>query len=343
MMKGWGNFPLSYADSEQLRPAARRGTGDAALPGRTAQRPNSLAVWLREARLPFMTASVMPVVVGTAVAWSETGAVHWTLFLLTLAGAVLSHAGANMANDYYDWASGNDEINRFRSPFNGGAGVIQDRLLTPRQVHVAALLELAAAGGIGLYLTSLRGPAVLVLALLGGLFAYFYTADPLHLAYYGVGEILVGASFGPLLVAGTYLVQAGRVSAAAVLASVPVGLLITAVLYINQFPDYEADKAVGKAHWVVRLGTARALPGLAGLLAATYLFVPVAVALGLLPWPTLVSLLSAPLAAKAYAIAHRLHASPVELRPANALVIATHLCTGLLLAAGFLLAGLLGA
>jgi len=123
-------------------------------------KPSGIALWLREARLPFMTASVIPVVLGTTVAVFETGLFKPSLFLLTLAGAVLAHAGANMANDYYDTMSGNDNINRYRSPFNGGAGLIQEGLLTARQVHLAALTAFAAAAAIGLYLTYVRGPAV---------------------------------------------------------------------------------------------------------------------------------------------------------------------------------------
>lgn len=309
--------------------------------GRAAARPGAVAVWLREVRLPFMTASTVPVILAAAIAWYEKGVYHLGLFLLTLVGAVLAHAGANMSNDYYDTLSGNDNINRYRSPFNGGAGLLQAGLLTPGQVHVAALLSLGLAALIGLYLWSVTGPAVLVLAGLGGLFAYFYTANPLHLAYYGLGELMVGAAFGPLLVAGAYYVQTGTVSAAAVSASVPVGLLIAAVLYINEFPDYEADKAVGKAHWVVRLGTERALPGLAALLFGTHLWVAASVVLGLAPWPVLAALLTLPMALKAFGVARVFHASPVELRPANAMVIGTHLVTGLLLAAGFLAAAFL--
>ncbi len=305
-------------------------------------RPSSLAIWVREVRVPFLTASVIPVLVGTAAAFYETGSFHLPLFLLTLLGAVLSHSGANMANDYYDSKSGNDDINRWRSPFNGGTGVIQDGLLTARQVHYAALGCLAVAAAVGVYLFTVRGPAVLVLTLVGGLCAYFYTADPLHLAYFGLGEILVGASFGPLLTTGAYLVQAGFASVSAIAASVPVGLLIAAVLYVNQFPDYEADKAVGKAHWVVRLGTERAVPGLAGLLVATHLSLLVFVAAGWLPWTTLAGLATFPLVVKSLRIARRSHASPLELRPANAMVILTHLLTGLLLAGGLLAAALLG-
>ncbi len=307
----------------------------------SALRPRSVAVWLREVRLPFLTAAIIPVFVGTTAAFYETRRFDLPLFLLTLLGAMLAHAGANMANDYYDSRSGNDDLNRWRSPFNGGTGVIQEGLLRPGHVHAAALLALAGAFAIGLYLFSARGATVLVLTLVGGVCAYFYTADPLHLAYYGLGELLVGASFGPLLVAGAYFVQAGMVSPNAVAASVPVALLITAVLYINQFPDYEADLAVGKAHWVVRQGTEKALPGLAGLLVATPLSIAGSVLVGLTPWTTLAALLTAPLALKALRIARAHHASPLELRPANAIVILTHLLTGLLLTGGFLAAALL--
>jgi len=157
------------------------------------------------------------------------------------------------------------------------------------------------------------------MALAGGLAAYLYSAGPVRLAYRGVGRLAVGASFGPLLVIGAYLVQTGTVSLAAALASLPVGLLIAAVLYINQFPDYEADKAVGKRHWVVRLGTERALPVLTGLVFGAHLAVLGAVVTGHAPWPVLAALLTVPVSMKALRISRVHHASPVELRPANAL------------------------
>lgn len=301
-----------------------------------------VSLWLREVRLPFLTASVIPVLVGAAVAWHDARLFNLPLFLLTLAGAVLAHAGANMANDYFDAKSGNDALNRYRSPFNGGAGVIQAGLLTPRQVHLGSLVCLAAAAGIGLYLSAVRGPGVLALMLTGGVAAYFYTANPIRFAYHGVGELLVGLSFGPLIVVGAHLVQTGAVSPAAVMASLPVGFLIMAVLYINQFPDFEADRAVGKRHWVVRLGTRRALPGLAVLLLAPYPAVALAVAVGLAPWTALACLLTVPLALRAFRVALLHHDAPVALRPANAMVIGTHLLTGLLLTGGYLAGALLG-
>ncbi len=303
----------------------------------------TVSLWVREVRLPFLTASVTPVLLGAAVAWQETGLFDLSLFLLTLAGAVLAHAGANMANDYYDHLSGNDARNRYRSPFNGGTGLIQEGALTPGQVHAASLLCLALAAGIGLYLYTASGPVVLLLMFLGGFLGYFYTAGPVRLAHLGLGELAVGTSFGPLIVLGAYLVQTGTLSGSAAAASVPVGLLIAAVLYINQFPDYEADMAVGKAHWVVRLGTARAVSVLTTLLVGTYVSVVASVAAGLVPWPALAALATAPLAFRANTLARRHHGSPVELRPGNALVIQTHLLTGLLLTAGFVAAGLLAA
>jgi 1,4-dihydroxy-2-naphthoate octaprenyltransferase len=126
------------------------------------------------------------------------------------------------------------------------------------------------------------------------------------------------------------------------MASLPVGFLIMAVLYINQFPDFEADRAVGKRHWVVRLGTRRALPGLAVLLLAPYPAVALAVAVGLAPWTALACLLTVPLALRAFRVALLHHDAPVALRPANAMVIGTHLLTGLLLTGGYLAGALLG-
>lgn len=307
-----------------------------------AARPSPLVIWLRAARVPFFTGSAIPVLLGTLVAWYETGLFSGGLFTLTLIGAMLAQAGANMVNDYYDHRSTNDTINQFRSPFNGGSGVIQDRWLTPAQTHVWALLCLGTAAAIGVYLWWVRGIAVLVLMLLGGLFGYFYTGEPLRLAHRGVGEVAIGLSFGPLLVAGAYLVQTGQVSPAAIVASIPVGLLITAVLYVNQFPDYEADRAVHKNHWVVRLGPERAVAGLAALLFATYLWIAASAATGLAPWTILIALLPLPLVTRAVALTRQHHSSPIQLRPANAMVIGAHFTTGLLLSIAFVVARLWG-
>ena len=248
---------------------------------------------------------------------------------------VLLHAAANLANDYYDHLSRNDEINvEFISPFTGGSRFIQQRLTSPLSILVAALICLGAGSGIGLILVWLRGWPILVLGVVGGLSGFFYTADPLRLGYRGLGELFIFLDFGILPVLGTYYVQTQQFTVAAAAASLPVALLIAAVLWINQFPDYHADRAVDKNHWVVRLGRRRAAYVYAAELLVALLMVPVFVRLGWLPPLTLLALLPLPLAISAIRTAFRHYDQPANLLPANAGTVILHLAVGLLLSLG---------
>lgn len=294
---------------------------------------SSLSVWARATRPRYFTATLVPGVLGAAVAHHQTGTLSWTLLALTLAGLVLAHAGANLANDYCDRQG--DVVNPSYSPFNGGSRVIVDGLLRPGQVLRGSLLCYALAVLVGLYLAQLRGGPILVFTITGLLSGFFYVAGPVRLAHRGLGEIFVGINFGPLIVLGSYFVQTQRVSWVPILASLPVGMLITAVLYINEYPDLEADRAVGKDTLVVRWGTERALPGYYLLLAGPYIVVLASILLGLLPAATRWALLTAPLAIVAGLVARSFHRQPQRLLPANALTVGVHVLTGLLLVWGF--------
>jgi len=297
----------------------------------------SLKIWLLELRAPFFTASVIPVLCGAALAWWLKDAFDLTLMLITMAGTVSLHAGTNMVNDYFDYRSGGDAINEARSPFNGGSPFLIGEVLEPKRVLVAALTCFAIGGLIGLYLAWTISWWILPVGIVGGLMAFFYTAPKINLAALGVGEIAVGLGFGPLMVLGTYIVMTGRIDLAPFLAGLPIGFLITLVLYINQFPDMEADAAVGKNHWVVRMGREKASVGYPILLGTSYGFVVVAVIVGLLPSFALLYLLTLPLALKASRIVLKNADDVQALLPAQALTIQIHLFGGLLLSAGIAL------
>lgn len=296
--------------------------------------------WLLEARAPFLTASVVPVLLGGAYALFAFGAVDLPLLLVTLAGVALLHLGTNLANEYFDFKSGADAANQHRNPFSGGSGLLPAGRMDPAKVHRAALLCFALGALIGIALTALRGPAVLALGLVGALSGYLYTAPRANLGARGIGELLVGLNFGVLVVVGTVLVQTGVLSWGAALASLPVAFLIAAVLYVNQFPDYEADKKVGKRNLVVRLGPQRAFTGYAALMALTYLSLAAAVALGALPLLALAGLVTLPLAAKSVSTLRRHRAEFPQMLPANAGTVMSHLLTGLILAGATLAAAL---
>lgn len=295
-------------------------------------------LYFAELRAPFFTASVVPVVLGAVIAWAKCGQFRWGWFLLTLIGGMALHAGANVANDYYDHISGSDDINKeFVRPFTGGSRMIQNGLMTPREVLIEALVLYAIAIPIGVYFIIVRGPLILLLGVIGALSGFFYSAPPFKLVHRGVGEIFIGLNFGVLMTLGAYYVQAGSFAWEPVVASLPVALLIMAILYINEFQDYSADKAVGKRHWVVRLGKERAVWGFTLIMALTYLSIVAGVAARVLtPW-ALIALLTIPLALKAVTVARKNFGDSQALSPANAATIGAHLTTGIALTVAYLL------
>lgn len=297
--------------------------------------------FIRITRAPFLTAVVVPVLLGTAVAWRE-GAFHLGYFCLTLLGAVCIQLGLDMSNDYFDHLSGNDEINKELTPFSGGSRVIQDGTLSAKQVLAGALAFYLAGIAIGLYLSWTRGWTILWIGLAGVLMAFFHNAPPVNLYRLapGIGELAVGLGFGPIALLGAYYVQAQALSLAAVWISIPVGLLIAAVLYINEFPDHDADQAVGKKTLVVVLGRQRAVWGYVVLLVAAFGFVLVGGSTRLFPATTLLALLALPLAYRAVRGIIRHYGDTTQLIPTNAATIQLHLLTGLLLCLSYVISGL---
>jgi len=293
--------------------------------------------WIVAIRAPFLTASIVPVILGVTLALYKTGNFNWFTALLTVIGAACLHIGANMSNDYYDHVTTDDDINKTPTPFSGGSRVIQDGLISPRAVLTVAFIFFGIGIAVGLYLWSVTpGNLVLYLGIIGFLSGFLYTATPLKLGYRGWGELMVGLNFGVLEVLGSYYVQTGDFSWSTILAGLPVSFLIAAVLYINQFPDYEVDKKVGKNHWVVRLGKKRARSWYYVMMFATYPVIVFSVIFGVLsPW-TLVVLLTLPMSIKASRVLRTHYGKTEELLPANALTIHVHMVFGLLMAAGCL-------
>jgi len=295
-------------------------------------------VWIRAMRAPFFQAVIIPSFLGTAIAWYRTGAFYWQYFLLATLGVIFMNAGTNLTNDYFDHRSRSDDINREPTPFSGGSRVIQENLISPRKIYHVSLIFFGLAALIGLYLTFVRGLVVLIIGILGVLLGYFYTASPIRIGYRGWGEFVAGLNCGPLVVAGAYYVQAQTLSLEALFISIPVGLLIAAVLYINEFPDYACDKVASKNTLIVKMGTERARKGFYSLLLGAYLFIILGAVLRIVPWTALFSLLTFPLAWKAMKIVHSSYTDTQGLIPAMSSTISTHLTLGLLLLFGYVTA-----
>jgi 1,4-dihydroxy-2-naphthoate octaprenyltransferase len=291
-------------------------------------------------RLPFLTATLVPVLLGTVIAWND-GTFGFGLFLLALFGAAFFHIGTNVMNDYFDHTSGVDEANLTPTPFAGGSRLIQRGLVEPKSIRNLAWGFYAAGTVVGLVLLALTGPELLIFGLVGFLLGILYTAPPIRLVHHGVGEIAVGLGFGPVMVLGAYWVQAQQLSIAALYASIPVGILIAAILYINEIPDRMWDEKAGKRTLVTRMAPDTAVTGYAVLIVTAYLSIVTGVALGIMPLATLIGLFTIPMAWSAFKTLRRHHGFPYRLIPANANTVFLHLFTGLLLAAGYLVAGLI--
>lgn len=295
-------------------------------------------VWLKAIRVPFFTATIIPVLFGYLLAWHDSFAFVWQQFLLTLVGAIFIHAGTNLANDYFDYRYGCDEANPTPTPFSGGSRVIQDRLIEPKKILYASLLFFTLGSAIGLYLNYVCGKnVILILGIIGVFLGFFYTARPLKIGYGSFGEIATGTGFGPLMVMGSYFVGAHQLSFRVFLVSVPIGILIALVLFINEFPDYLGDKSVGKRTLVVILGKKKAITLYHVLLAITYIIITGLVLANLLPYPCLAVLLSLPIALKALMVSKDNYEKIYELLPVNAATIGLHSIIGLLLCVGIVI------
>jgi 1,4-dihydroxy-2-naphthoate octaprenyltransferase len=299
-----------------------------------------LFAWLVITRAPFLTATVVPILI--AAAWvagmGTAGPFPWGIFALVMVGGLALQVAANTFNDYFDWRSGTDPANNaYFMPYSGGSRSIELGLISEKGLFRFAASALGVAIAAGLIVLGLRGPGLLPFGVVGAFCVYFYTAPPLRLAARrGLGELVVGLNFGPLMVGGTVYALTGSVSWLDLFVGVPVGLLTAAILWVNQFPDLEADAMTGKRNLVVVLGRRRARWGYLLLIGGAFGAVVAGVLAGVFPIGPALMLLAAPLAAYTTWLVFRRYAERTLAR-ANALTIQLHLVAGLLLAVGIVL------
>jgi len=295
---------------------------------------NPLARYFAATRPAFLSASLMACVLGLAIACHDGIALDAELALVTLVFGLLAHAGVNVLNDYYDELNGTDAQNVERIfPFTGGSRFIQNGVLTPAQTRNFGFALMAGVAAAGLWLMQHSAPQLMYVGLAGLFIGWAYSAPPLKLNSRGFGELCVAAGFLAITV-GTDFVQRKSFDAAPFVAGLSFALLVTNLLYINQFPDRKADTAAGKLHWVARLDIRYARWGYTLIALLAYGWLVTAVVLGWLPQLALLGLLSAPLSLKA---ARQLlhHASrPRQLGDAIKMTIGALMLHGALLSAG---------
>lgn len=300
----------------------------------TGNRTAGWRVWWLAARPKTLPAAAAPVIVGAALAYAQ-GGFRLLPALAALLAALLLQVGANLANDVFDYYRGADTAGRL-----GPMRVTSAGLLRPRQVLAGMWAVFGAAAVLGLYLLSISGWPVLLIGLLAVAAAVGYTGGPLPYGYLGLGDLFVFLFFGPAAVCGTVYVLTGRVSAGAVWASLPMGLLTVAILVVNNLRDLETDRLANKHTLAVRLGKANTRLQYSLCLGAAYLLIAAMWAAGAAPVWALLTWLSIP-----RALQMRRMVDTLEGRPLNAALAGTGLLElwfALLLGAGLVIGGLVG-
>lgn len=248
---------------------------------------------VRAARPNFLLLAPLCVGLGLAVAWRQGQPPALIDTLLVFVGAVLAHAAVNLLNEYEDFRSGLDLITR-RTPFSGGSGALPEVPSAARRVLWAGLGTLGLVVAIGVYFLWLRGLPMFVLGAGGVVLVLTYTRwitrSPL------LCLLAPGIGFGPVMVLGTLVALGARLDAAALICAAVALLLVSELLLINQIPDADADRQVGRRHLVITLGPETASRIVAGLLAGSYLLIGAGILTGILPVAALIALLPLPLA-----------------------------------------------
>ena len=299
---------------------------------------------LRTTRLPFLTATIIPVLLGILIA-ARNGSFDLVAAALTVVGAAFVQLGLNVANDVFDTVQGADDANVTPTQFSGGSRVIQYGLVSLRQMATLATVFYVLAGLIGLVLLATHGSAaLLVIGIVGYVVSLGYTAPPLKFVYRGLGELAVAFGFGPLMLLGAYVVQTrGALSWEPFAASIPIALLVALILYVNEIPDRRGDARAGKRTLPVRFSRAAVIGGYRVAAAGAYVALVAGVVLGILPIPTLLMLLTIPLALRVSRGLEPNYENPYGLMAIMGVNIQLHLFAGLLLLLGYALVLVVGA
>jgi len=203
----------------------------------TAPERSQLSLWVQAVRPFSFTASLIPILLGMALAILEPNArILWGLFPIVVIGGILLQAGTNLVSEYYDLHKGVDRIETL-----GSSRVLVEKLIDPRSVLKAGLYCFATAFLLGLILVEFRGVPIFILGIIGILGGMFYTGKPVGYKYLALGDIFVFFLMGPLMVIGSYFSLTGLFSWKIFQISIPIGLLVTAIMHANNIRDIKHD------------------------------------------------------------------------------------------------------
>ena len=290
-----------------------------------------LSNWLRAIRIRFLLASVIAVSNGLAIAYWKTGQFDPLYAGLTYAGVAFLHASVDLLNDYWDHKRGIDSATT-RTKFSGGTGVLPDKVLTPKAVYTAGVMFLILGALVGTYFVAIRGATIAVILGFAVVAIYFYSTSIVNS---GLGELFVGIK-GAMIVLGTFYVQTGVIDAAPIYVGVVIGLLSATVLFVNSFPDFDADRSKGRRTLVILAGKRKASMAFPLFVIAAYAMIVAGIFFGFTKIYSLASLASMPLAIKAIAALRKDPETTQGLVPAMGATITYSRVTGFVLAASLL-------
>lgn len=246
---------------------------------------------MQAVRIRFLLSSIIAVASGLSIAYWKYKEIDLFYASMTFAGVICLHASIDLLNDYWDYKKGIDTITR-RTKFSGGTGVLPQNLLKPKDVYYAGVILLLIGTLIGAYFALVRGIIILAFVGFAVLAVYFYTTNIVNL---GLGETFVAIK-GTLIVLGSYYIQTSSIGISSVYAGIIIGILSATVLFVNSFPDYEADRIGGRKTLVILLGKQRAARIFPGIVLCTYSLIIAGALLGYLKIYSLASMVSLPFA-----------------------------------------------
>ncbi|MDC0036587.1 prenyltransferase [Nitrosopumilus sp.] len=291
-----------------------------------------ISVWLRVIRVRFLLASVIAVLVGLALNWSQNSTLDYFHAVLTFAGVLALHASVDLLNDYWDFKRGID-TKTTRTKMSGGTGVLPEGLLKPSTVYRAGVMFLIIGSLIGSYFVITYGILIAIILGFAILSIYFYSTK---IVDSGLGEFFVGVK-GSMIVIGAFYIQSGQVNIESILAGIVVGTLSSLVLFIASFPDHDADKSKGRKTLVIVVGKEKASKLFWIFPLFAYSIILIGISLNLFPILSLICLLSLPLMIKSGLGLQKNYGSINDLVPFMSSSLKFSRITGILFVLSFLI------
>jgi 1,4-dihydroxy-2-naphthoate octaprenyltransferase len=293
-------------------------------------------------RPKFFTASILPVFVGSSLGYLVAGTFNAQLFILPTLAIIFLQAGANLANDYYDYKSRNDLLNKNITPFSGGSRFIPNGQLSPKVVIIEALITLSIGAILGLWIVYItKSYFILTIGIIGTCGAFFYTAPPFKLGYRGLGEVIIAVLFGLLPVYASYYLQTQFLDYKPLMPALIVSILVFEIILINEFPDLPADAAVNKKTLPVIAGIPLAAIIYKLAIVTAYHFAGIMLFKQKLYIPSILFFLTLPIAFLACKAANKNDLAKPDYSRPNKLTIILHLLGCLALTIGFIAAAVM--